>query len=139
MTKFINAFFLENGLKEINAWLYNFEKFYIRGFFIGILILRARLTWRWLWIIDIGYSKLGCFCLKLTNLLCQKLFSFKNIGSRELIQWNLDLRKVLGVARIFLKSRFFLISNKRKSLITYINNIWYIVNYLIMYSSISFR
>ena len=38
------------------------------------------------------------------------------------VQWNLDLRKILGVTKIFLKSRFFLISNTRKSLITYINN-----------------
>ena len=38
------------------------------------------------------------------------------------LQWNLDLRKILGVSKIFLKSRFFLISNTRKSLITYINN-----------------
>ena len=34
------------------------------------------------------------------------------------IQWNLDLRKILGVTKIFLRSRFFLISNKGKSLIT---------------------
>ena len=33
-----------------------------------------------------------------------------------LIQWNLDLRKILGVIKIFLKSRFFLISNTRKPL-----------------------
>ena len=39
-----------------------------------------------------------------------------------LVQWNLDLRKILGVTKIFLKLRFFLISNTRKSLITYINN-----------------
>ena len=32
------------------------------------------------------------------------------------IQWNLDLRKILGVTKIFLKSRFFLISNTRKPL-----------------------
>ena len=32
------------------------------------------------------------------------------------IQWNLDLRKFLGVTKIFLKSRFFLISNTRKPL-----------------------
>ena len=32
------------------------------------------------------------------------------------IQWNLDLRKILGVKKIFLKSRFFLISNTRKPL-----------------------
>ena len=38
------------------------------------------------------------------------------------LQWNLDLRKILGVSKIFLKSRFFLISNTRKSLITYINS-----------------
>ena len=36
------------------------------------------------------------------------------------VQWNLDLRKILGVTKIFLKPRFFLISNTRKSLITYI-------------------
>ena len=36
--------------------------------------------------------------------------------------WTLDLRKILGVTKIFLKSRFFLISNTRNSLITYINN-----------------
>ena len=32
------------------------------------------------------------------------------------IQWNFDLRKILGVTTIFLKSRFFLISNTRKPL-----------------------
>ena len=32
------------------------------------------------------------------------------------IQWTLDLRKILGVTKIFLKSRFFLISNTRKPL-----------------------
>ena len=31
-----------------------------------------------------------------------------------LVQWNLDLRKILGVDKIFLKSRFFLISNTLK-------------------------
>ena len=31
------------------------------------------------------------------------------------IQWNLDLRKILGVTKIFLKSRFFLISNTRRN------------------------
>ena len=49
----------------------------------------------------------------------------------KIIQWNLDLRKILGGTKIFLKSRFFLISNTRKSLITYINNNWYTVNYFI--------
>ena len=33
-----------------------------------------------------------------------------------IIQCNLDLRKILGVDKIFLKSRFFLISNTRKPL-----------------------
>ena len=33
-----------------------------------------------------------------------------------IIQWNLDLRKILGVDKIFLKSRFFLISNTGKPL-----------------------
>ena len=37
-------------------------------------------------------------------------------GLIMLIQWNLDLRKILGVTKIFLKSRFFLISNARKPL-----------------------
>ena len=32
------------------------------------------------------------------------------------VQWNLDLRKILGVDKIFLKSRFFLISNTGKPL-----------------------
>ena len=32
------------------------------------------------------------------------------------VQWNLDLRKILGVTKIFLKSRFFLISSTRKPL-----------------------
>ena len=32
------------------------------------------------------------------------------------VQWNLNLRKTLGVTKIFLKSRFFLISNTRKPL-----------------------
>ena len=36
---------------------------------------------------------------------------------KNVVQWNLDLRKILGVTKIFLKSRFFLISNTRKSLI----------------------
>jgi glutamate 5-kinase len=30
-----------------------------------------------------------------------------------ILQWNLDLRKILGVTKIFLKSRFFFISNTR--------------------------
>ena len=33
-----------------------------------------------------------------------------------LIQWNLNLRKILGVTKIFLKSRFFLIPDTRKPL-----------------------
>ena len=33
-----------------------------------------------------------------------------------LLQWNLDIRKILGVTKIFLKSRFFLISNTRNPL-----------------------
>ena len=32
------------------------------------------------------------------------------------IQWTLDLRKILGVTKFFLKSKFFLISNTRKPL-----------------------
>ena len=32
------------------------------------------------------------------------------------LQWNLDLRKILGVTKSFLKSRFFFISNTRKPL-----------------------
>ena len=35
---------------------------------------------------------------------------------RKSIQWTLYLRKILGVTKIFLKSRFFLISNTRKPL-----------------------
>ena len=31
------------------------------------------------------------------------------ISSFNALQWNLDLRKILGVNKIFLKSRFFLI------------------------------
>ena len=38
------------------------------------------------------------------------------ISAHNIIQWNLDLRKILGVTKIFLKSRFFLISNTRKPL-----------------------
>ena len=34
----------------------------------------------------------------------------------NILQWNLDLRKILKVTKIFLKLRFFLISNIRKSL-----------------------
>ena len=34
----------------------------------------------------------------------------------DMVQWNLDLRKILGVAKIFLKTRFFLISNTAKPL-----------------------
>ena len=37
-------------------------------------------------------------------------------GASE-VQWNLDLRKILGEPKNFLKSRFFLISNTRKFLI----------------------
>ena len=33
-----------------------------------------------------------------------------------LLQWNLDLRKILGVIKIFLKSRFFLFQTQRKTL-----------------------
>ena len=33
-----------------------------------------------------------------------------------LVQWNLDLRKILGVDKIFLKSRFILISKTGKPL-----------------------
>ena len=39
----------------------------------------------------------------------------QNVGTLT-VQWNLDLRKILGVTKIFLKSRFFLISNTRKPL-----------------------
>ena len=38
----------------------------------------------------------------------------RNQSIIEVIQWNLDLRKILGVDKIFLKSRFFLISNTLK-------------------------
>ena len=40
----------------------------------------------------------------------------QKIALRIEIQWNLDLRKILGVDKIFLKSRFFLISNTGKPL-----------------------
>jgi hypothetical protein len=40
----------------------------------------------------------------------------ENFGDQSLVQWTLDLRKILGVTKIFLKSRFFLISNTRKTL-----------------------
>ena len=40
--------------------------------------------------------------------------TFTNASQR--VQWNLDLRKILGVDKIFLKSRFFLISNSGKPL-----------------------
>ena len=37
-----------------------------------------------------------------------------NFKQGKIVQWNLDLRKILGVDKIFLKSRFFLISNTGK-------------------------
>ena len=40
----------------------------------------------------------------------------KNKFYSTVVQWNLDLRKILGVDKIFLKSRFFLISNTGKPL-----------------------
>ena len=40
------------------------------------------------------------------------------------IQWNLDLRKILGVTKIFLKSRFFLISNTGKPMKVNINALY---------------
>ena len=46
--------------------------------------------------------------LQFTAVYNYILFSF------PLVQWNLDLRKILGVNKIFLKSRFFLISNLYK-------------------------
>ena len=49
--------------------------------------------------------------------LWEKNTRFGLILGRLVVQWNLDLRKILGVTKIFLKSRFFLISNTRKSLI----------------------
>ena len=65
------------------------------------------------------------FCIRNSRVLemfyrhfCAKALILVN----PIVQWNLDLRKILGVTKIFLKSRFFLISNSRKSLITYINN-----------------
>ena len=54
--------------------------------------------------------------------LWEKNTRFGLILGQLVVQWNLDLRKILGVTKIFLKSRFFLISNTRKSLITNINN-----------------
>ena len=45
----------------------------------------------------------------------------ENLEGR-IVQWNFDLRKILGVTKNFLKSRFFLISNTTKSLIPYGNN-----------------
>ena len=71
------------------------------------------------WIVSInftpGNSKAipGKFVIKLYNLY----LSFRQVvefSSCEL-QWNLELRKILGVTKIFLKSRFFLISNTRRN------------------------
>ena len=45
----------------------------------------------------------------------QKRFVPKKICGM-LVQWNLDLRKILGVDKIFLKSRSFLTSNTGKPL-----------------------
>ena len=50
------------------------------------------------------------------------------------VRWNLDLRKILGVAKKFLKSRSFLFQTVQNP---YIDNRWYIVNYLKMESSVS--
>ena len=63
------------------------------------------------------------FCglpLEMTNIVKLYIEFMVHIFSRphlNMVQWNLDLRKILGVTKIFLKSRFFLISNKRKSLL----------------------
>ena len=45
-------------------------------------------------------------------ILGQQALSFSHV----VVQWNLDLRKFLEVTKIFIKSRFFLISNTRKPL-----------------------
>ena len=51
-----------------------------------------------------------------TSEKTEKKYSFRGFFSTKTVQWNLDLRKILGVTKIFLKSRFFLISNTRKPL-----------------------
>ena len=78
------------------------------------------------------------FCLKYFRIPCKVVFHWvdlrmiSKIGSVNFswaaskimndhkrfttVQWTLDLRKILGVTKIFLKSRFFLISNTRKPL-----------------------
>ena len=64
--------------------------------------------------------------MKLTTLSkknWRSRFGFISILAQQLcpnwvelvVQWNLDLRKIFGVDKIFLKSRFFLISNTRRN------------------------
>ena len=85
------------------------------------------------------FTNLNCFKMSFKAFyLAHVIETTKFTNSESPIQWNLDLRKILGVTKIFLESRFFLISNKRNSLITYINNRRYRVKYIIMYSSLSF-
>ena len=48
--------------------------------------------------------------------LVEKIQTMRYNNVTKILQWNFDLGKILGVTKIFLKSRFFLISNTRKPL-----------------------
>jgi hypothetical protein len=63
--------------------------------------------------------------LYFNSKVCKRLPNKMPIGKKHekmlmrassLVQWTLDLRNILGETKIFLKSRFFLISNTRKPL-----------------------
>ena len=64
-------------------------------------------------VVNLLTNKVMRVCFNIEYILTPKDFENYAID----VQWNLDLRKILGVTKIFLKSRFFLISNIGKSLI----------------------
>ena len=85
------------------------------------------------WWFDRWFSKLSVYD-KIRQIVCMKYESqlqnhfgpnvritIRVVGKSEnlegrIVQWNFDLRKILGVTKNFLKSRFFLISNPGKAL-----------------------
>ena len=60
------------------------------------------------------YGQESTYVLKRFFFLLNPSMNYGLSKSVNIVQWNLDLRKILGVDKIFLKSRFFLISNTLK-------------------------
>ena len=63
--------------------------------------------WQW------GFQQCLPTIIGVVDHLGLRIFVFDKV--EKIVQWNLDLRKILEVIKIFLKSRFFLISNTRSN------------------------